>query len=107
MQKNGTTLFKATTFNGFIGVHTAVRPGVMSLTIDSRFDSHLDAGLLKWLLLPTLDKGVEVTMGARAAIESSTSYEMGFSAVNNTKVLGPAYLILGGPEPADGAVITK
>ena len=38
-----------TTFNGFVGMHVAVRAGVMSLTIDTRFDSHLDAGLLKWL----------------------------------------------------------
>lgn len=107
MQRNGSTVYKATTFNGFVGVHTAVRGGALSLTIDSRFDDHLDAGLLKWLAAPHLDAGHEITMACRATVESSNSYSEGLEAMNKTKVLGPGYIILGGPEAGQGAVLTK
>merc|ERR1712046_232985 len=107
MHRNGSSLYKATTYGGFVGMHTAVRPGVVSLTIDSRFDSHIDEGLLEWLALPALDKGLEVTMAARMAIESSDSYDQAFDMINQTRVLGPSYLILGGPSAGQGAVVTK
>merc|ERR1711907_65388 len=108
LQRNGTTLYNATTFNGFVGMHTAVRAGVMSLTIDTRFDSHLDAGLLKWLAEPKKDSSShEITMACRAALESSTSYEEGLSVLNSTKMMGPGYIIVGGPSAGQGAVLTK
>jgi len=107
VQRNGSTLYKATTFNGFVGIHTAVRGGAFSLTIDSRFDDHLDAGLLRWLVAPTLDNGHEVTMACRAAMEGSLTFEAGLDNLNSTRVLGPAYIILGGPNPGQGTVLTK
>jgi len=37
MQKGGKTLFKATTFAGYVGVLSAMKPNAFSLTIDTRF----------------------------------------------------------------------
>ena len=65
VQRGGASLYKMTTFAGFIGVHSAMKPNAFALSIDTRFDSHYDAGLLRYLLAPKLDGGFEITMATR------------------------------------------
>jgi len=107
VQKNKKTLYKTTTFNGFIGGHTLMRPGGVSATIDTRFDTGFDAGLLEKLLLGNLDKGTEITMAVREMIETSATYEEALDFINRTTTLGPGYIILGGPKAGNGMVVTK
>ena len=119
MTKGGKALYRQTTFAGFIGAHTAVRPGSGSgsnaggftLTIDSRFDNNFDSGILAWLLKdasPTgKDDASEVTMVARKVIEEASDFTSALKTINTTQVLGPAYIIMGGSKPGEGAVITR
>jgi len=58
-------------------------------------------------LLGNFDKASEITMAVRQMVESSSSYEAGVSMMNQTTLLGPGYVILGGPETGQGQVITK
>jgi acid ceramidase len=106
-QRGGKTLFKSTTFAGFIGAHTAMKPGAFSLSIDTRFDSNVDLGLIKWIEEKKLDHDLEVTMMTRAVFQDETTYEAAFAKINNTKVIGPAYIIFSGINAGQGAVITK
>ena len=107
VQRGGRTVFQHTTFAGFLGVHTALKPGAFSLSIDSRFDDHFDAGLLRYLLEPGAHTGAEVTLLSRHVFETAGSYAEAFALLNATRLLGPAYVILGGVGRAEGAVITK
>ena len=107
VQRGGVTLYKQTTFAGFVGAHTAMKPKAFGLSIDTRFDDHLDSGLLRYLLSPESDQGVEITLLSRHAFETAGSYAEAFALLNTTRLLGPAYLILSGVGAGEGAVITK
>ena len=107
MKRNGTTLYKQTTFKGFVGTHTALKPDVISVTIDTRFDKGFDSGLIEWLAFPKLDHSTELTLAVRSMIERSDSYEAALATINQTELLGPAYIILGSPKSGQGAVVVK
>lgn len=106
-QRRGRTLFKSTTFAGFIGVHTAMKQGAFSLSIDTRFDSNVDLGLVKWVEEKKIDRDLEVTMLTRAIFQDEDNYAEAFEKLKNTKVIGPAYIIFSGIKAGEGAVITK
>ena len=46
-------------------------------------------------------------MVTRHAMEHAPSYADALSYINTSKVLGPAYIILGGVQPGEGRVLTK
>jgi len=105
--RGGSTLFKSTTFGGFVGVHTAMMPGKFALSIDTKFDGNLDLSLLRWIEEPGLDKDVDVTWFARTLFQDYGGYAPALDALNRTKMIGPGYVILSGVRPGEGAVVTK
>ena len=107
VQRGGRTVYKQTTFAGFIGAHTAMKPGAFGLTIDSRFDDHFDVGLLRFLHEPRASHGTEITLLSRHAFERSGNFFEAFRYLNSTQILGPGYYILSGVNKGEGAVITK
>ena len=100
-------LFRATVFAGSVGLHTASKPGAFSLSLDSRFDNNDDLGLLRWIEQKQTDYDQEITMLTRKVFQDATDYPEAFEALNNTKVIGPAYVIVSGVSAGQGAVITK
>ena len=104
--RGGTELYHSTTFAGFVGVHTASKTGAFSLTVDTKFDGHVDAGLIKWWESLS-DPDTELTMLTRSVFEDETDYNDALTKLNQTKVIGPAYIIFSGVEKGQGAVITK
>ena len=106
-QRGGKTLFKSTTFAGFIGAHTAMKPGAFSLSIDTRFDNNVDLGLIKWVEEKKWDHDLEVTMLTRSIFQDMDSYWDALEKLKSTKVIGPAYIIFSGISAGEGAVITK
>ena len=46
-------------------------------------------------------------MAVRHAMETTSTYAQAVSLLNRTRVLGPAYIIVGGVEAAEGVVLTK
>ncbi|GAB5362170.1 hypothetical protein AAMO2058_000775200 [Amorphochlora amoebiformis] len=107
VQRGGKTLYKSTTYAGFAGVITAMRPGVFSISVDSRFDNKLDGGLISWILGDK--KNHELTFTVRQSMEDPkiTTYKQAFDFLNSTVMIGPSYLILGGVNKGEGAVISK
>jgi len=109
--RGGKLVYKSTTFAGFVGAHTAMRPGKdgYALTIDSRFDDNLDLGLIEWFNLDKPNTDVEVTMLCRQVMQAKEDlgYQKALETVNTTKVIGPAYIIMSGTGNAQGAVVTK
>ncbi|XP_065668916.1 acid ceramidase isoform X2 [Hydra vulgaris] len=105
-QKNGVTVFKATHFVGYIGILTAVKPKMFTLTMNERFG--LDGGyvgLIEWVL--GLTKGKWMGFLLRDVMENATSYSQAKDTLTNTVLLAPAYFILGGTQENEACVITR
>uniref|UniRef100_A0A671LJ48 Acid ceramidase n=1 Tax=Sinocyclocheilus anshuiensis TaxID=1608454 RepID=A0A671LJ48_9TELE len=105
-QRDNKTVFKSTNFAGYVGMLTGIRPGEFSLTTNERFN--LDGGyvgILEWIF----GKRDGMWMGflTRKVLENATSYEDAKGQLSLTKLLAPAYFILGGNRTGQGCVITR
>ncbi|XP_018410318.1 PREDICTED: acid ceramidase [Nanorana parkeri] len=105
-QRNNKTAFMSTSFAGYIGMLTGMKPGVLTLTMNERFS--LDGGyigILEWIL----GKRHGVWMGflTRSVLENATSYDEAKDLLSKTEMLAPAYFILGGNKPGQACVITR
>ncbi|KAL6080772.1 hypothetical protein STEG23_016045 [Scotinomys teguina] len=105
-QKNNKTIFKATSFVGYVGMLTGFKPGLFSLTLNERFS--LNGGFLGILEWMWGRKDAEwVGFITRSVLENSTSYEEAKNTLVKTKIMAPAYFILGGNQSGEGCVITR
>eukprot|EP00729_Bicosta_minor_P012178 gene12178-17193_t len=75
------------------------------------FDDNLDLGLVEWFDLKKPTSRLEVTMLCRQVLQSKNSgvnYRKALEAINNTGVIGPAYIIVSGaakPFASDGNTV--
>ncbi|XP_036315158.1 acid ceramidase isoform X1 [Pipistrellus kuhlii] len=105
-QRNKKTVFKASSFAGYVGMLTGFKPGLFSLTLNERFSTNGGfMGVLEWIL----GKKDAMWIGflTRAVLENSTSYQEAKYILTETKILAPAYFILGGNKSGEGCVITR
>uniref|UniRef100_A0A8C5W840 Acid ceramidase n=1 Tax=Microcebus murinus TaxID=30608 RepID=A0A8C5W840_MICMU len=105
-QRNNKTVFKAASFAGYVGMLTGFKPGLFSLTLNERFSINGGyLGVLEWIM----GKKDAMWIGfiTRSVLENSTSYEEAKNILTKTKVLAPAYFILGGNQSGEGCVITR
>ncbi|XP_029442855.1 acid ceramidase isoform X2 [Rhinatrema bivittatum] len=105
-QRNKKTVFKSTSFAGYVGILTGIRPEAFSLTMNERMS--LDGGyigILEWILGER--DGMWMGFLTRAVLENATSYEEAKSLLVKTKMLSPAYFILGGTKSGEGSIITR
>ncbi|EGV99921.1 acid ceramidase isoform X1 [Cricetulus griseus] len=105
-QRNNKTVFKATSFVGYVGMLTGFKPGLFSLTLNERFSLNGGyLGILEWILGK---KDAEwVGFITRSVLENSTSYDEAKNTLIKTKLMAPAYFILGGNKSGEGCVITR
>ncbi|KAB0347512.1 hypothetical protein FD754_012369, partial [Muntiacus muntjak] len=105
-QRNNKTLFKATAFAGYVGMLTGFKPGLFSVTLNERFS--MDGGfmgVIEWILGKKDAQWIGFII--RSVLENSTSYEETKNILTKTKILAPAYFILGGNQSGEGCVITR
>ncbi|XP_028657918.1 acid ceramidase [Erpetoichthys calabaricus] len=105
-QKGNKTVFKSTSFAGYVGMLTGVKPGVFSVTMNERFS--LDGGyigIIEWII--GRRDGMWMSFLMRSVLENATSYDDAKNQLATTKLLAPAYFILGGNKSGQGCVITR
>ncbi|XP_006834522.1 PREDICTED: acid ceramidase [Chrysochloris asiatica] len=105
-QRNNKTVYKASSFAGYVGTLTGFKPGMFSLSLNERFaTSGGYMGILEWLL----GKKDAMWIGfiTRSVLENCTSYEEAKNTLSKTKLMAPAYFILGGNQSGEGCVITR
>uniref|UniRef100_A0AAX7TGT3 Acid ceramidase n=1 Tax=Astatotilapia calliptera TaxID=8154 RepID=A0AAX7TGT3_ASTCA len=132
-KRNNQTVFKSTNFAGYVGMLTGIKPNIFTLTMNERFSldggyigellgfytcsrsdvlslfvnvlicSH--AGILEWILGQR--DGMWMSFLTRSVLENATSYEEAKSRLAQTKLLAPAYFILGGNSTGQGCIITR
>ncbi|XP_061626519.1 acid ceramidase isoform X1 [Phyllopteryx taeniolatus] len=105
-KRNNRTVFKSTNFAGYVGMLTGVKPNTFTLTMNERFS--LDGGyigILEWILGKR--DGIWMSFLTRSVLENATSYEDAKFGLAQTKLLAPAYFILGGNRTGQGCIITR
>jgi len=106
-RRGNKTVFQSVHFAGYIGVLTGIRPKKFTFSINDRYDIH-DAGikgLLEWI--EGDHSGHWLGFLTRQVMENSTSFDEAFQALSTTKMLAPAYFILGGNSSSQGAIISR
>lgn len=105
-QKGGKTVFKAVHYAGYIGILTAIKPGVFTLSMNERFDLNGGfIGIIEWIL--GLRSGQWMGFLTRDTLLYSNSYEEAKKNLTMTQMLAPAYFIVGGNSTGQGCVITR
>lgn len=82
-----------------------MKTGAFTISVDTRFDNNLDRGLWQWFNGD--HSGHFLTFTTRLAIETATDYTSAYAILNNTKLIGPGYIILGGAKAGEGVVFTR
>eukprot|EP00730_Choanoeca_flexa_P017887 TRINITY_DN8660_c0_g2_i1.p1 TRINITY_DN8660_c0_g2~~TRINITY_DN8660_c0_g2_i1.p1 ORF type:complete len:391 (+),score=101.35 TRINITY_DN8660_c0_g2_i1:48-1175(+) len=104
--KDGKTLYNATYYAGFVGLLTGMKTGGFSLSVDTRFDNSYWRGLIDFFK-GTDTTGHFVAFTTRQVMESASNYSQALEMLQGYKMVGPSYMILGGVEPTEGAIITR
>jgi len=104
--KGGKTIFTGVHYAGYIGTLTAVKQGAFSLTVDSRFDNTYSHFLVEWLKNKT-DTANFLSFLTRQAFETQNDYASALTFLSTNDMVGPSYIILGGANAGEGAVITN
>uniref|UniRef100_A0A8C5E3J7 Acid ceramidase n=1 Tax=Gouania willdenowi TaxID=441366 RepID=A0A8C5E3J7_GOUWI len=105
-RRNNQTVFKSTNFAGYVGMLTGMRPHLFTLTMNERFS--LDGGyigIMEWILGQR--DGMWMSFLTRSVLETANSYEEAKHLLAQTKLLAPAYFILGGNQTGQGCIITR
>uniref|UniRef100_A0A3Q1BZE1 ceramidase n=1 Tax=Amphiprion ocellaris TaxID=80972 RepID=A0A3Q1BZE1_AMPOC len=110
-KRNNQTVFKSTNFAWICG-HMSdtfiyfLFQHIFSLTMNERFS--LDGGyigILEWILGQR--DGMWMSFLTRSVLENANSYEEAKHRLAETKMLAPAYFILGGNRTGQGCIITR
>ena len=102
----GKTVFKSVNFAGYVGVFSAIKPQMFTLTMNERFNIEGGfLGIIEWLM----GMRNEQWMGflTRNTMQYATSYSEAKSKLSDTPMLAPAYFILGGNKSGEGCIITR
>jgi len=104
--RNNKTVFRSTNFAGYVGILTGIKANTFTLTMNERFS--VDGGyigIMEWILGKR--DGMWMSFLTRSVMENATSYEDAKNRLAQTKLLAPAYFILGGNQTGQGCVITR
>lgn len=106
--KGGNVLYSSVSYVGYVGLLTGVRKGGVSVSVDTRFDDNYDNFLKAWLH-DASDTASLLSQALRVQIEADTTgsdFETYVNQLSSTRLVAPAYAIIGGPNAGQGVVLT-
>jgi len=106
--KGGKTLFIATTFAGYIGVLSGMKPQGFSLTIDTRFYPEGFTQLFYEIIAAIEEKNASlVSFLSRRTLENVDNWDDAVDSLSSGELIADVYYIVAGVSPNQGAVITR
>ena len=104
-RKNGNTVFTGTTFAGYIGILTGMRPNGISISLNERNTGEWWENMFS--AAKTRLHGL-VGLVIREVLEDTTmEYAQVVATLSSRELIAPCFLIVGGLKPFEGAVITR
>jgi hypothetical protein len=102
-QYNGTTVFVATSWAGYVGILTGMRPGGYSLAINFR-----SLGESPWKnISKMITRGWPVGFLMRKVLEEDIDYETAVGSLSCSTLIAPTYISVCGVRPGEGVIITR
>lgn len=106
--RGGQVLYSSVSYAGYVGLLTGVRKGGVSVSVDTRFDDNYDSFLNSWLH-DASDEASLLSQALRVQIEDDavgTDFNTYYTQLGATRLVAPAYAIIGGPNAGQGVVVT-
>ncbi|EDQ91591.1 uncharacterized protein MONBRDRAFT_1488, partial [Monosiga brevicollis MX1] len=102
--RNGALVYRTTTYAGYVGALTGMKPGVLSVSLDQR---HTNATLWDNIREALFRHGNSVGFTLRSVLETNSSFEDAVSFLSTVDLISVEYIIVGGVSAEQGAVITR
>jgi len=107
-QKNGQPFFYATTFSGFVGVLSGLKPNGFSVTIDTRFYPQGIYGLFYEVIAAIIEKNASlVTFLSREVFTNENNFNAAVDNLCDDLLIADVYYIVAGVSAGQGAVISR
>ncbi|XP_070581991.1 N-acylethanolamine-hydrolyzing acid amidase-like [Ptychodera flava] len=106
-QKNGKTVYTATTFLGYTGVLTGMKPNGFTVSVDQRNNGSIVENLVEFVNALLLHKSSFVGWLLRDTLTHQKYFHDAVETLAYTEIIAPVYYIVGGVGPGEGAVITR
>jgi hypothetical protein len=107
-QKGGVDFFHITTFSGFVGVLSGLKPGAFSMTIDTRFYPDGVTELFYEVIAAIVEKNASlVTFLAREVFMNENNFESALDNLSDGELIADVYYIVAGISAGEGAVISR
>jgi len=107
-QRAGKTLFQATTFAGYVGVLSGMKPNAFSITIDTRFYPQGLADMFYEVIAAIIEKNASlVSLLSRDVLTRENSWKSALDNLSNGELIADVYYILAGVSAGQGAVISR
>eukprot|EP00049_Salpingoeca_infusionum_P009708 m.164954 g.164954 ORF g.164954 m.164954 type:complete len:360 (+) comp14414_c0_seq1:219-1298(+) len=103
--QNGTSLFTTTTYAGLVGALTGSRHGAFSLSIDERWGDN--ATIWDNFVEMIEEGGLSIAMTLRTVLEFYNTFDRAVTYLSNVHLMSIEYIIVGGVQANEGAVITR
>lgn len=101
---NGATIFLATTWAGYLGVFTGMRPGEWSCSLNFRTTTN---GTFWDNLKSTVNGGTPSGFLIRHLLESEPNFDAAVQALATTPLVAPCYFTVCGTSHGQGALISR
>ncbi|XP_072178589.1 N-acylethanolamine-hydrolyzing acid amidase-like [Diadema setosum] len=106
-KSKGKTVYTTTNFVGQVGVFTGMKPNKFTISLNERDKGSIAANMVELLKALLLKKVKFTSLIARDTLLNAESYEEAFRRLVYEEEVAPVYIILGGVNPGEGAVITR
>jgi len=107
-QKSGKTLFYATTFAGYVGVLSGMKPSGFSVTVDTRFYPGGIGELFYEIIAALEEKNASlVAFLSRDVFTKLNDFPSAVKALAYTELIADVYYIIAGVSSGQGAVISR
>jgi len=107
-QKGGKTQFKTTTFAGFVGALSGIKPGAFSVTIDTRFYPGGIGDMFYEIIAAIEEKNASlVSFLSRQVLARENDFKSALINLSNDELIADVYYILAGVSAGQGAVISR
>jgi len=103
-QRGGNTVFYGTTFAGYVGLLTGMKPGAFSINLNERDIGNVLENALEALLVP----GTTVSsLLIRSTLDSIDTFDGALQVLSDTPTPAGSYIALAGVDPNEAAIITR
>ena len=104
-QSKGVTQYSGTTFIGYVGLLTGQKPNKFTISLDERDKGEPWENVVAGLLSGS--HGIVSWHIRNALADPSSDYVSALEHLSSVTLITPSYVIIGGAEPTQGAVITR